>query len=113
MVSKRRDDLRDYMEEEFEFMAVVQSSSYETGRMIITDVSIPDDNGGFIIVASHLHLRNVNDKILRRLRVADIIIFKATVCKYKKDDGGGVFRNFALENVRCMKKIGGKYNGRK
>lgn len=113
MVSKRRDDLRDYMGDEFEFIATIETSDYKRRRMVITDVAMLNGDGGFTVLATHLHLRNVDDKILLRLTIGDVIIFKAIACSYDTRTGGGRFKNFALENVRCIRKIGGKYNGRK
>ena len=34
MVSKRRDDLRDYMGDEFEFIATIETSDYKRKRKI-------------------------------------------------------------------------------
>lgn len=110
MVSKRRDDLRDYMEENYEFIATVEDSNYSMRRVIVTDVAIVDADGTFRIVSPHLHLRNVDDKILKRLRFPDIIIFKATACRYEKSNRDELYRNFALENVRNIKKVRGVYD---
>lgn len=111
--SKRRDVLREYMEEEVVYIATVQYASYRDKTMILNDVFTPGEHGERIKVAEHMWVFNVNDKKLKKMKMLSVILFKATACKYTKvTHDGDVMNNFAVENVRDIKIIRSDYNGK-
>lgn len=111
MASKIRDILQDFNDKECEFIATVEYSNYKQRKLILVDIAKPKDYDDFEVVATHLQVRNVDDKILKTLHIGDIIMFKAVVYKYD-GDVSEYYRNFSLGNVRKIKKIRGVYNGK-
>lgn len=111
MVSKRRNLLTNYMGEEGIFMAVVQDYNYAKQHLILTDVAIEGENLEVVMVAKHVHVKHIKNKILEKLSVPAVISFKATAYTYTRKYDGEKYRNFSLENVRDIVVIGGRYNG--
>lgn len=112
MVSKRRDELKKFVDEEGTFIAIINYVSYEKKMMILNDVAIEGENFERIIIAKHLNVYRVNSKVLSSLKQFDIITFKARACDYRKKRMYGNIKNFGLENVRNIRKVCGVYNGK-
>ena len=107
MSSQRREMLKRYGVEERFFVATVQSSNFKTGHMVLTDIYTPGENGKRIKVASHVHVFNVNDPILRKLKSQDMIMFTAVVGNYETTKYDSVIKNYSFNYVDNIKKIGG------
>lgn len=108
MVSKRREFLKESGFKEDVFFATVQYSNYSERHLILTDVFIPDENGKATKIVEHVHVYNVNEKILKKLRRHDLIVFKAIMGRYNTEKYDSVITNYAFEYVNSVRKVGGK-----
>lgn len=112
MKSKRRDGLREFIGEEGVFLATVQDYDYKRRHLVLTDVATKcKKSKGILIIAKHLHVYNVDSKLLKKINKPNIISFRATAYVYSKKHVGETLKNFSLENIREITVIRGEYDG--